>query len=275
MTLLTALLLLLPVDKCKPGAQPGVSANGTYRVVPTPDYTFEFQEMKDGAYQKRFAGALVNAGHPHLDTFVFNDGSGFVITNLSGGHHLENRIVVYSADGKALKSLSLSDFLTADQLKDLSPSVSHIRFAKGVTLSEPLHAVQLATKWDVTFTIEFPSGRVLKAEGLGTAVADFLEAAARMIDGEKLAGLVAKLDADEPADRDAAAAAIKALGFRAAEKLAGGTAEQKRRIESLLAEFGPDLARFKAGLHKDKALLTAIQKGATKADAERIGKHLP
>jgi hypothetical protein len=271
--LIAALLSFAPVDKCKPGAREGTSANGKYRVIPTTDYKFEFQSKNDeGAFATRFAGALVDAGHPHLETFVFDDGSGFIITNLTGGHHVENRIVIYSADGKTRKAVSLADFLTADQLKDLDPSVSHIWFSKGVKMSEPLRAIQLATKWSITFTVEFPTGRVLKPEQLGSVVADFLESEAREIDDGKLAELAAKLDADEPAERDAACAAIRKLGFRTAEKLTGGTAEQKRRVEALLQEFGPDIARFRAGLHKDAAALASAWSGASKADAERIRK---
>lgn len=276
-TALLVLAIAVPADKCRVSADPGTSANGTYKAVPTTEYAFEWQVRKaDGSYETRHTGQLVDQGHPHLHTFVLDDGSGFIVANPSGGLQHENRFVLYSPQGKTLRSIGLADFLNADQLKDLHESVSHIHAFRELKLSEPLRALRVGSIWG-TYAIHFPSGRVLDGKALAGAVADYLDQADRAIDAETLSKGVARLNADDVKERDAAQAEIAKMGWRAAEplrKAAGLTAEQKGRVETLLARFACAESWNASGLAKSPETLQEVESGASLDDGTRIRAHL-
>ncbi len=166
--LATAVLALAvlagPADKCRPNAEPGTSADGTIRVVPTTEWTFEWQKKgADGAFATVHKGKLLEVGHPHLYAHVFNSGV-FVVVNPHGGHERGNRVVFYQPDGAVLRANGLADFLTAEELEDLAPSVSHIRWLghEGekfkISISEKDGTYELVTKWGKTIRFDAKTG---------------------------------------------------------------------------------------------------------------------
>jgi hypothetical protein len=154
-------------DKCKPSADAGVSQDGTIRVVPTTEGTFEWQRKgTDGAFKTEHKAELVKVGHPHLRAFVFDSGT-FVVVNTSGGLEETNRVVFYEPTGKVIRSLSIAELMTAEEMKSIKKSVSHIHWLKvekseySMGASEKEHCFWLVTVTGRRVRIDEKTGKVL------------------------------------------------------------------------------------------------------------------
>lgn len=63
--------------------------------------------------------------HCHLDVYVADDGSRFLVTDLSAGHRTNDRLLVYSSSGKLIRSIGIDDVLLFHERAEVSHSVSH------------------------------------------------------------------------------------------------------------------------------------------------------
>jgi len=168
--ILAAGLLTPAADKCKPSAQAGTSPDGRIRVVPTPDWTFEWQERKeDGSYAALHRGTLTKVGHPHLYTYVA-DGGNFFIVNPRGGLEYENRIVLYKPDGTVVRSIGLKDILTEKELEAVDHSVSHLQHVFAgpdlmAGISERQDHFWIVTAGDRTIRLACDTGALIPEEG--------------------------------------------------------------------------------------------------------------
>ena len=64
--------------------------------------------------------------HCHLNVYVANDGSRFLVTDLSAGHRTNDRLLIYSSSGKLIRSIGSDDVLLFHERAEVSHSVSHM-----------------------------------------------------------------------------------------------------------------------------------------------------
>lgn len=96
-----------------------------YNAVPG-DWKFTWQDTVE---KRTISGAVEELrGHVHPTVFVSSSGHRFAIFNGDGGHQYENRLLIYGADGKLVKSFGLNDLLNARELDRVSETTSHIQW---------------------------------------------------------------------------------------------------------------------------------------------------
>ena len=66
--------------------------------------------------------------HSHLSILVPKGGRRFIVLDPTAGHRLKDRVQIYKANGKLIKSFGVNDLLKDKELKDVSQSVSHIQW---------------------------------------------------------------------------------------------------------------------------------------------------
>jgi hypothetical protein len=87
-------------------------------------WSYVFTDLKTG--EKR-TGPLPRIGsHAHLYFFLSQDGKRFAVLDSGADTHLENRFMVFTAEGKLISSLGINDILTKDEQAEVRPSISHI-----------------------------------------------------------------------------------------------------------------------------------------------------
>jgi hypothetical protein len=145
------------------------SANGTYRFTTIPPGEVGNpvverdkarclgrlqQKQKDGSYTTLWEKPLSNTVSPV--SAVVSD-SGKSVVTFDNWHHMghgKNAVVLYGSEGKIIRELSLTDFLTQDEFFDLRRSVSSIWWGSGHVLDEKNGCVVL---------------KVTRGEGIGNA----------------------------------------------------------------------------------------------------------
>jgi hypothetical protein len=91
------------------------------------------------------------------------------VLDASAGHHLTNRFMIYSSEGKLIASLGVHDILTKDEQTEVQRSISHIQWLEydpksrsyGDYLSDE-NAVSLTTKADRKVAISLTDGRLIQ-----------------------------------------------------------------------------------------------------------------
>ena len=158
-------------DKCV-GASSVAATNQQYRVDGQVDrdtnkWTYVLTDVKTG--EKRTGPLPKIEWHAHLYFFLSQDGKRFAVLDASAGHHLTNRFMIYTSEGKLIASLGVHDILTKDEQTKVQQSISHIHWLKHDPESRsygkhlPNHsAVSLTTIADREVVISLADGKLIK-----------------------------------------------------------------------------------------------------------------
>jgi len=92
------------------------------------DWSYSLNSLKTGKTQN---GTLPLIGrHAHLYFFLSDDGKRFAVLDATAGHHLTNRLMTYTSDGKLLSSLGVRDLLTPSEQAGIIYSSAHLHWLK-------------------------------------------------------------------------------------------------------------------------------------------------
>ncbi|TWU24460.1 hypothetical protein [Novipirellula artificiosorum] len=106
----------------------GTSSSGRYTVAirwnrGVRDWEFVWLDTQQDQSQRGTIEGLESHAHPRL--FVTDDGSRFVIADLTAGHRWDHRILIYEPSGTLVRSLAIQDILMFHERERVSWSVSH------------------------------------------------------------------------------------------------------------------------------------------------------
>ena len=158
-------------DSCV-GASSVAATNQQYRVDgqvdrDTKKWTYVLTDVKTG--EKRTGPLPEIEWHAHLYFFLSQDCKRFAVLDASAGHHLTNRFLIYSAEGKLIASLGVNDILTKDEQAKVDQSISHIHWLKHDPTSRSYgkclpseNTVSLTTVADRTVVISLADGKLIK-----------------------------------------------------------------------------------------------------------------
>lgn len=109
-------------------SETAVSSNGRFTVVirynhDARSWGFTWADAKTDRSSDGAVAGLESHAHPML--FVTSDGSRFAVADLSAGHRLGDRILLYESSGKLIRSLGIGDILLFHERDQISHSVSH------------------------------------------------------------------------------------------------------------------------------------------------------
>ena len=93
-------------------------------------WSYVFTDLKTN--EKR-TGPLPRIGsHAHLYFFLSQDGKRFAVLDSGADTHLDNRFMVFTAEGKLISSLGINDILTKDEQAELRHTMSHMSWIGAV-----------------------------------------------------------------------------------------------------------------------------------------------
>ncbi len=112
-------------------AMPASSPDGRFRVSAewqeAPDrWVYVWEDADTGkTVRKRLNGF---AEHAHLALFIAADGKRFAALDVSAGHRLDARLLIFEADGRVRRRFGLRDFVHDDTVRAARKSMAHLEW---------------------------------------------------------------------------------------------------------------------------------------------------
>jgi hypothetical protein len=137
--------------------------------VDSKKWNYVLTDIKMG--DKRIGPLPIDWTHAHLYFFLSQDGKRFAVLDVSAGHRLYNRFMIYDSEGKLIASLGVHDLLTKDEQTNVTHSKSHIHWLKDYPklnsygkYSSDQNTVSLTTLTGREVVISLSDGKLIKKQ---------------------------------------------------------------------------------------------------------------